>query len=151
MGRLSWNTVGSKIITRVTRDGREERRGYIASFENGGRSHEARKVVASGNCKRHQLPEDFCPRTLRRNTSASFYLRELILYFSLVVPAKSLQSCPTLCDPMDCSLPGSSIRGILQARILEWVVRHFYRGSSWPRDRTCIFCVSCIGRWCLCP
>ena len=39
----------------------------------------------------------------------------------LCIHARSLQSCPTLCDPMDYSLPGSSIRGILQARILEWV------------------------------
>ena len=38
------------------------------------------------------------------------------------VHAKSLQLCPTLCDPMDCNLPGSSVRGILQARILEWIV-----------------------------
>ena len=42
----------------------------------------------------------------------------------------------TLCDPMDCSLPGSSIHGILQARRLEWVAISFSRGSSWPRDRT---------------
>ena len=48
------------------------------------------------------------------------------------------QSCLTLCDPMDCSLPGSSVHGILQARILEWVVIPFSRGSSWPRDRTWI-------------
>ena len=48
----------------------------------------------------------------------------------------SLQSCPTLCDPMDYSLPGSSIYGILQARILEWVVISFCRGSSQPRDQT---------------
>ena len=46
------------------------------------------------------------------------------------------QSCPTLCDPMDCSLPGSSIRGILQARVLEWVAVSFSRRSSQPRDRT---------------
>ena len=46
------------------------------------------------------------------------------------------QSCPTLCDPMDCSLPGSSFHGILQARVLEWVVISFSRGSSRPRDRT---------------
>ena len=46
------------------------------------------------------------------------------------------QSCPTLCDPMDCSLPGSSIHGILQATVLEWVAISFSRGSSWPRDRT---------------
>ena len=45
-------------------------------------------------------------------------------------------SCPTLCDPMDCSLPGSSLHGILQARVLEWVAISFSRGSSWPRDRT---------------
>ena len=46
------------------------------------------------------------------------------------------QSCPTLCDPMDCSLPGSSIHGIFQARILEWVAVSFSRGSSRPRDWT---------------
>ena len=45
------------------------------------------------------------------------------------------QSCPTLCNPMDCSLPGSSIHGIFQARILEWVAISFSRGSSWPRDQ----------------
>ena len=46
------------------------------------------------------------------------------------------QSCPTVCDPTDCSLPGSSIHGIFQARVLEWVAISFSRGSSWPRDRT---------------
>ena len=51
---------------------------------------------------------------------------------------KSLQSCPILCDPMDCSPPGSSAHGILQAKILEWVVTPSSRGSSWPRDRTCV-------------
>ena len=46
------------------------------------------------------------------------------------------QWCPTLCDPMDCSPPGSSIHGILQARVLEWVAICFSRGSSRPRDQT---------------
>ena len=46
------------------------------------------------------------------------------------------QSCPTLCDPVDCSLPGSSVRGIFQARILEWAAIYFSRGSSRPRDWT---------------
>ena len=46
------------------------------------------------------------------------------------------QSCLTLCDPVDCSPPGSSVRGILQARTLEWVAILFSRGSSWPRDQT---------------
>ena len=54
------------------------------------------------------------------------------------------QSCLTLCDPMDCSPPGSSVHGILQAKILEWVAMPFSRGSSQPRDRTQ---VSCFGRW----
>ena len=59
------------------------------------------------------------------------------------------QSCPTLCNPMDCSPPGSSVHGISQARILEWVAISSSRGSSWPRDRTHVSCVSCIGRWIL--
>ena len=46
------------------------------------------------------------------------------------------QSCLILCDPLDCSLPGSSVRGIFQARILEWVAISFSRGSSWSRDWT---------------
>ena len=49
---------------------------------------------------------------------------------------KVAQSCLTLWDAMDCSLPGSSVHGILQARILEWVVFPFSRGSSKPRDPT---------------
>ena len=46
------------------------------------------------------------------------------------------RSCLTLCDPVDCSLPGSSLHGVLQARILEWVAISFSRGSSPPRDQT---------------
>ena len=49
---------------------------------------------------------------------------------------KLAQSCPTLCDPMNCSSPGSFVHGILQARILEWVAVPFSKGSSWPRGRT---------------
>ena len=54
------------------------------------------------------------------------------------------QSCPILFDLMDCSLPGFSVHGILQARILESVTISFSRGSSWPRGWTQVFC---IGRW----
>ena len=46
----------------------------------------------------------------------------------------AFQLCQTLCDPVDCSLPGSSVHGILQARILEWVAVLSSRGSSQPRD-----------------
>ena len=67
--------------------------------------------------------------------------------------AKSLQSCLTLCDPMDCSPPGSSVHGIHQAGILEWVAMPSSRGSSPPRDRTRVSYISYIGRrflyhWC---
>ena len=56
------------------------------------------------------------------------------------------QSCPTLCDPLDCSLPDLSVCGIIQARILEWVAISSSRGSSWPRDWTHDSCISCIDR-----
>ena len=57
-----------------------------------------------------------------------------------------IQLCPTLCDPMDSSPSGSSVHGIFQARILEQVAISSSRGSSQPRDRTRISCVSCIAR-----
>ena len=76
----------------------------------------------------------------------TFHLPSHLLYFppiSLSLPfyiqpccAKLLQSCLTLCDPMVYSLPGSSVHGILQARILEWVAMPSSRGCSRPRDRT---------------
>ena len=55
---------------------------------------------------------------------------------------KLVQSCPTLCNSMDCSLSGSSVHRIFQARILEWVAVPFSRGSSQPRDQTQVSCIS---------
>ena len=55
------------------------------------------------------------------------------------------KSYPTLGDPVDCSLPHSSVHEISQARILECVALSFFRGSSWPRDRTCTSCISYVG------
>ena len=52
------------------------------------------------------------------------------------------QSCPTPCDPTDCSPPGYSVHGILQARVLEWTAIPFSRGSSWPRDQTRASCIA---------
>ena len=60
-----------------------------------------------------------------------------IFFFCLVD-----KSCSTLCDPMDCSPPGSSVHGILQAWILEWVAMTSSRGSSQPRDWTLVFCAA---------
>ena len=58
----------------------------------------------------------------------------------------SAQSCLTLCEPVDRSPPDLSAHGISQERILEWVAISFSRGSSRPRDQTCISCISCSGR-----
>ena len=52
------------------------------------------------------------------------------------------QSCLTLCDPTDCSLLGSSVHGIFQARILECVAISYSRGSSQPRDPTLVSCIA---------
>ena len=77
----------------------------------------------------------------------------LVLYLApfILLPlcAQSLKSCLTLCNPMVCSLPDSSVHGILQARILEWVARPSSRVSSWPRDWNPISYVSCVGGWVL--
>ena len=59
-----------------------------------------------------------------------------------VVVALVAQSCPTSCDPTDCSLSGSSVRGIIQVTKLEWVAISFSRGSSPPRDWTQVSCVA---------
>ena len=67
------------------------------------------------------------------------------------VHAKWLHLCPILCTPVDCSPPGSSVHGILQARILEWVVMPSSRGSSRTTDWTPVSYVYCIGRWVLTP
>ena len=57
-------------------------------------------------------------------------------------PCEAAQSCPTLRDSMDCNLPGSSVHGILQARVLEWVAISFPRRSSQPRDGTPVSCTA---------
>ena len=65
------------------------------------------------------------------------------------VCAQSLSRVQLFCDPMDCSPPGSSVLGIFQARILEWIAIYDSRGSSPPRDRTHVSCIFFIGRWIL--
>ena len=68
--------------------------------------------------------------------------RKRITLASSRVKVLVTQSCPTLCDPVGCSPPGSSVHGILQARVLEWIVISFSRGSSQPRERTRVSCVA---------
>ena len=69
-----------------------------------------------------------------------------LVFLGWCMCAKSPWLCPTLRSPRDCSPPGSSVQGILQIRILEWVATFCSRGSSWPRDGNGVTYVSCIGR-----
>ena len=72
--------------------------------------------------------------------SVSHYYKPFLLWS--LKWSEVAQSCPTLCDPMDCSLSGSSVHGIFQARVLEWVAISFSRGSSQPRNRTRVSCIA---------
>ena len=58
--------------------------------------------------------------------------------------AKSFQSCPTLGNPLDCRVRGSSVHGLIQARILAWAAISSSKGSSWPRGWTCVSHMSCL-------
>ena len=80
-------------------------------------------------------------RTVRGKHSASVSQKYKYMCVCSVV-----QSCPTVCSPMDCSPPGSSVHGISQARVLEWVAISFSTGSSQSRDQAHISCTSCISR-----
>ena len=82
-------------------------------------------------------------------------LRDWALEGKCEVKVLVTQSCLTLCDPMDCSLPGSSVHGILQARILEWVASPFSRASFLTQGlnlqilhcRQILYCLSHLGSW----
>ena len=82
------------------------------------------------------------PYSLRILILQMFYHTKLCLVYC----AKSLQSCPTLCNPVVCSSPGCSVHGILQARILQWVAMPSSRASSQHKDWIPISPVSCIGK-----
>ena len=86
------------------------------------------------------------PCVLSLNSTTSYWGKD---YTKVKVKVKVTQLYRTLCDPMDCSLPGSSVHEILQARILEWVVFPFFRGSSQPRDWTQVSCFAgrCFTVW----
>ena len=89
--------------------------------------------------------------TLCRNVDWCCHYRKqngvsLTIESRTTISAKSLQACLTLCDPVVCSPPDSSVHGILQTRILEWVVMSSSRGSPQPRDQTLLSYVSCIAK-----
>ena len=80
------------------------------------------------------------------NTLQDVKMSSMASKFLLGATESTAQSCPTLCNPMDCSPPGSSVRGILQATILEQGSISSSGRSSQPRDRTHVSCISCIAR-----
>ena len=91
----------------------------------------------------------FCNFSLAMNQQRNFTLEPYtqgctLMYWACVCAVS--QSCPALCNPMDYSRPRSSVHGIFQARTMQWAAISFSRGSSWPRNQTC---VSCIVRWIL--
>ena len=105
--------------------------GIIKAKQNFNRKIRKKKLYISLN--HHQLPGRVAIPSLLNGLSVS----------------SVSQSCPTLCDQMDCSPPGSSLYGIFQASILEWVAIFYSRGSSQPRDRTHVSCDPCTGWWIL--
>ena len=68
--------------------------------------------------------------------SSKNFIHIFNLFSCIESESEVAQSCPTLCDPMDCSLPCSSVHGIFKARVLKWVAISFSRGSSWPRNQS---------------
>ena len=95
------------------------------------RSRQRQPVVSTEeNTRRtHKNPEDKNKRKKKKNQKAEIRLRVYIVYAATA--AKSLQSCPTLCNPIDGSPPGSPVPGILQARTLEWVAISFSNAWKW--------------------
>ena len=92
---------------------------------------DSRGLVGRGEAGEGLISVHMRPRTSNESeTQTHTHWAEIAL------KVKVAQSCPTLCDPLDCIPPSSSIYGILQARILEWVAISFSRESSQPRDRT---------------
>ena len=94
--------------------------------------------------RRHGNPR-ICYFSLIHDDAVLFYITlptDIANSFHIIVKVLVVQLCLTLCNLKECILPGSSVYGILQARILEWVAPTFSRVSSQPRDQTWVSCIS---------
>ena len=91
-----------------------------------------KKIQASGNSKNTRI------NNILISDEGKWKSKSLAIFCA--------QSCLTLCDPMDCSPSGSSVHGVFQAGILEWIIISFSKGSCHSRNWTHVSCVSCIGR-----
>ena len=90
-------------------------------------------------------------RTALTDMVKVFYIFQILQKHYHLTTCMHAWLCPTLCNPMDCSPPSSSVHEIFQARIQEWVTISYSRGSSRSRNQTCISFISCIGRQILLP
>ena len=104
------------------------------------RFRESRTTIARNSERRkvRWLLNGYRVDILQGEKSSGVWLQKMqtyliLLKWTLESESEVAQSCPTLCDPMDCSLPGSSVHGIFQARVLECVAISFSRASSRPR------------------
>ena len=97
----------------------------------------------------------YLPNPWSQDFFLSSLLEALQFYFSHLGHWSTLILVSVLCvlshvwlfaTPWTCNPPGTSVHGVFQARILEWVIIFYSRRSSWPRDQTCVCCISCIGR-----
>ena len=97
----------------------------------------------NGNTSK-QVPISTWPWNTHGSCESCLLFPRILDQFHYLLKVKVLvaQSCLTLCDPIDCSPPGSSVHGTLQTRIPEWVSISFSRGLSWPRDRTWVSCIA---------
>ena len=140
---LSWNT--ATFLKRKTKQHKETNYCNIVF------------AIVKENIKCHRFKKKLLCQFLS-NMDAFIIQNRIVMHFFCLLKAsvhslegqcmhaKSLHLCPTLCDPMDCSPPGSSVHEVLQARILEWVPMPSSRESSRPRDETCVSYIPCTGR-----
>ena len=107
---------------------------------------EKEMVTHSSICLENPMDRGACQAMVNRVTQSWTQLKWLIMHHAnkrmCVCCYLLAKSCLTLFDFVDCSLPGSSVHGIFQARILEWVTISYFKGSSCPRNWTCISCIS---------
>ena len=96
-------------------------------------------LYVSNNAQNFKM--QFCKQSVFTVISLSCSVAWTFAYRLLFWEVLVVQSCLILCNSMDYSTPGSSVHGIFQARILEWVDIPFFRGFSWLRDQTWIFCM----------
>ena len=109
-------------------------------------SHSQRKDHAAAKTQHSHKKKKLLKKNLPPNKSLRAEVFTVEFYPVIVCVCSVAQSCPNLCNPMDCNPPGSSVHGIFEARILEWVAMASSRGCSQPRDQTHTSWSSCTGR-----